>query len=398
MAALSRPRTLLVHNFYRERGGEDAVVEAEAELLSSNGHEVRLYGRHSGEIGERPRLGLAGDAVWSRRTARELEALASSFRPAIVHVHNVFPLVSPAVFWIARKLSVPVIQTLHNFRLLCPQGTFLRDGRVCEDCLGRVPWRAVLHGCYRGSVPQSAALTAAIGLHRLAGTFAERVTRFIALTRFARAKFVAGGLPAERIMVKPNFVDVGRPAELPRSGAVFVGRLSPEKGIGVLLRAHAMAPDLELTVIGDGPERAAVQSAEGVRWLGALPHAEVLERMQRAACLVVPSVCYEGFPRTIVEAFASALPVVASRLGPLPEIVADGSTGRLFEAGAAADLAQCLRWVHAHSDASRDMGANARRVYEAQYTAQRNYASLLRVYDEVLAEASSVPTSRNEHR
>ena len=394
MPGLNRPRTLLVHNFYQRRGGEDAVVEAEAELLSSQGHEVRLYGRHSSEIGAHPRLGLARDVVWSRRTARELAALAASFRPQVIHVHNVFPLVSPAVFWIGRSLSVPVVQTLHNFRLLCPEGTFLRDGRICEDCLGRVPWRAVWHGCYRGSVPQSAALTASITLHRAAGTYPGRVARFIALTQFARAKFVAGGLPPERIAVKPNFVDVERPDEGPRSGALFVGRLSREKGIDVLLRAVAMLPDLELTVVGDGPERAPEVPVR-TRWLGALPHAEVIERMREAACLVLPSICFEGFPRTIVEAFACGLPVIASRLGPLPEIVEDSRTGLLFEAGSAEDLARCLRQVRDSPAACRRMGENARQVYEARYTPQSNYASLLNVYNQA-AEAVSASTARIE--
>lgn len=380
-------RVLVAHNAYRERGGEDAVAEAEVELLRAHGHEVRVFARHNDEAVAQAPLSLALQTLWSRRTVRELRALLADFRPEVVHAHNTFPLISPSLYWAAHEARVPVVQTLHNFRLLCPQAMLLREGRVCEDCVGTLPWRGVLRGCYRGSVAHSAVLGTTVALHRAAGTWAHRVRRYIALNQFCRDKFVAGGLPAARIRLKPNFVALdARPQWDERAGGLFVGRLSAEKGVELLAAAAAEVPHVPLTVIGDGPGGTCARAAFGARWLGRQPLPQVLQHMQRALYLVLPSLWYENFPRTLVEAFACGLPAIASRLGALAEIVRDGRTGLLFDPGQAGDLASKLAWAEAHPEAMKRMGRAARAEYEARYTPARNHAQLLEIYRDALGD------------
>jgi glycosyltransferase involved in cell wall biosynthesis len=384
---MNRLRVLVVHNRYRHRGGEDSVAESEIALLRAHGHEVELYTRDSRELEALGPLDASAQALWSRRTAAEIGALCAAFRADLVHAHNTFPLISPSLYWSAFRAGVPVVQTLHNYRLLCVQGMFRLHDRICEDCLGRVPWRGVARGCYHDSVAQSAALATVVTLHRALGTFRDRVTRYIALTEFSRRKYVQGGLPAARIVVKPNFVDAPPPPDLPRGGALFVGRLSAEKGVGTLREALALAPRVEVDVIGSGPEEAALAGQPGVRLHGWRESADVLERMRNAGCLVMPSLWFECFPRVLAEAFACGLPVVASRVGALEELVEHGRTGLLVEPGSARALAAALEWARLHPGAMREMGLNARAQYEERYSPQRNYQQLMDVYAAAIGEA-----------
>lgn len=384
---MNKLRIVVVHNRYRQRGGEDSVAEAEIALLRANGHEVELYARDSRELETLGRLDASAQALWSRRTVAEIGRLCAAFRADLVHAHNTFPLVSPSLYWSAFRAGVPVVQTLHNYRLMCVQGMFRLRDRVCEDCLGRLPWRGVARGCYHDSVAQSAALATVVTLHRALGTFRDRVARYIALTEFSRRKYVQGGLPAARIAVKPNFVDAPAPPELPRAGALFVGRLTAEKGVGTLREALALAPRVALDVVGSGPEQAALAGRANVRLHGWLEPGQVLERMRAAACLVMPSVWFECFPRTLVEAFACGLPVIASRVGALEELVEPGRTGLLVEPGSPRSLARALEWARRHPEAMREMGLNARAQYEQRYTPRRNYAQLMDIYAAALGAA-----------
>jgi glycosyltransferase involved in cell wall biosynthesis len=379
-------KILIAHNAYQQRGGEDTVVDAEAALLRRHGHDVEMYRQHNDVLNEMPRASAAVTAIWSKRSTHDVDALCEQFQPDIIHVHNTFPLISPSLYWAATRNGVPVVQTLHNFRLLCPQAIFLRDGKVCEDCIGKVPWRAVTRKCYRSSATQSAVIAGMLTAHRALGTYRDRVTRYIALNRFARDKYIEGGLPAARFRIKPNFVvSEVQPGWHGRRGGLYVGRLSSEKGLDVLARATEAAPQIPVEVIGNGPLEDLARQAFGARWLGYLSLDDIMARMGRAQFLVLPSICYENSPRTIVEAFACGLPVIASRLGALADIVQDGVTGLLFQPGDGADLAAKMAWADAHPEEMTRMGQAARAQYEAEYTPERNYEVLMDIYDDAIS-------------
>lgn len=378
-------RVLVAHNAYQQRGGEDSVVDDEVALLRAHGAEVELMQAHNDDVAGMGRIELLGRTLWSRPAAQEMAARCRSFRPDVVHVHNSFPLMSPAIHWAAQEVGVPVVQTLHNFRLMCPQAMLLRNGKVCEDCVGRVPWRGAVRGCYRGSVAQSSVLAGMLVLHRGLGTWQRRVNRFIALNDFCRAKFIEGGLPAQRVVVKPNFVDLGPAADQARDGLLFVGRLSPEKGLDVLAAAARQA-QVTVKVVGSGPMQAALAQEPGLQLLGAMPMEQVLAQMRSSSALVMPSLWYENFPRTLVEAWACGLPVIASRLGAMESLIEDGVTGALFTAGDAAALAEKLRWAVGHGSVLAGMGHHARAHYEANFTAARNHAQLMSIYAQAIEE------------
>lgn len=380
-----RLNVLVAHNVYQQRGGEDSVVEAEIDLLRARGHAVHLYNRSNEDIANMPKASAALQALWSQQTIRELAALMHSFQPDVIHVHNTFPLMSPSLYWAASRAGVPVVQTLHNFRLLCPQAMFLREGKVCEECLGKLPWRGAVRGCYRGSKAQSTVLAGMVTLHRALGTWQNKVTRYIALNDFCRNKFIEGGLPADRIAVKPNFVDFDAPAASARSGFLFVGRLSAEKGVDVLVNAARALDSATVRVAGTGPEAALLLGVPGMEALGALSGDAVRAEMSQAMALVLPSICYENFPRTLVEAYGSCMPVIASRHGAMAELVQDGITGLLFDPGNAQDLADKMRWAQDHPQQIANMGLNARALYESEFTAERNYAQLIEIYKDAIA-------------
>jgi len=379
-------RIVVAHNAYLHRGGEDMVVGAEIALLRAHGHEVVEYRRDNSEITAMSKPGLLANTLWSRRTMDEMDRLIAGFCPDLIHAHNTFPLISPSLYWAAERAGVPVVQTLHNFRLMCLNALFLREGKVCEDCVGRVPWRGVARKCYRASTAQSTVLTGMLALHRGLGTYRNKVARYIALNDFCRRKFIEGGLPAGRIVLKPNFADLPMPQMTPRQGLLFVGRLSLEKGVETLARAGSLLPAPQLRVAGGGPEAQLLEGLAGVTRLGKLTGAGVLKEMSRAVALVLPSICYENFPRTIVEAFACGLPVIASRIGALASLVRDGETGILFEPGNPRDLAEKMAWTLAHPQQMMEMGAKARAQYEAEFSAEINYRLLMDIYAGVLAE------------
>lgn len=381
-------RILFVHNAYQQRGGEDSVVDDEVQLLREHGHTVELYRRDNHDIELMGRLAAARGTLWSSRTLREVDTLLSRLRPDVIHAHNTFPLISPSLYWAAAKCHVPVVQTLHNFRLLCPQAMLLREGRVCEDCVGKPPWPGVARRCYRGSLPQSAVLATMLVLHRGLGTYAGKVARYIALNDFCREVFVRGGLPANRLSVKPNFVADPGLGSATRVGFLYVGRLSAEKGIATLAAALAAAPNQQCQVIGTGPEERVIGKLPNVKMAGWRQGDYIAARMKNSLALVMPSLWYENFPRALVEAFACGLPVIASRLGAMAALVRDGETGLLFNPGDASDLAAKLAWAQAHPDAMRDMGEAARMEYESKYTPQKNLEILLAIYRQAMEEAA----------
>lgn len=389
-------KVLLIHNFYQQPGGEDVVVAAETRLLRAHGHDVVEYLEDNHRIEDMNRLELAGTTTWSRKASRDLESLLRCERPSIVHFHNTFPLISPSAYYACAEAGVPVVQTLHNYRLVCPGATLLRDGSVCELCLGRkVSWPGVIHGCYRGSRAATAAVTAMLATHRAMRTWQTKVDLYIALSEFARRKFIEGGLPPECVVVKPNFVHSDPGSKSGRGEyALFVGRLSPEKGLAVLLEAWAkISNPVPLRIVGSGPSFERVgecipqNRGAWVTMVGRLSPAEVLSTMRSARFVVAPSICYENFPLVVIEAYACGVPVIASRLGAMAEIVHDGRTGLHFTASDPDDLAAKVEWAWNHPEEMETMGRAARAEYEAKYTAERNYQMLLQIYKAVISRS-----------
>lgn len=385
-------KVLRVHNYYQQPGGEDQCFAAEIALLEANGHRVVRYTAHNDAIDAMGRIEVAARTLWNQHSYRELRALIRRERPAIAHFDNTFPLISPAAYYAARHEGIPVVQSLHNFRLFCADASFFRDGRVCEDCLGKaLPWPALQHRCYRNSVLATGVVAALQVSHRAIGTWQRQVNRFVALTEFGRRKFIAGGIPAEKIVVKPNFLATDPGIGAGDGGyALFVGRLSPEKGIETLLTAwERVGSHLPLKIVGDGPLRGTVQAAAErlpqIAWLGRRNSAEVLELMRHAAMLVFPSRCYETFGRVIIEAYAVGLPVVASNLGSMSELIVHGQTGLHARPGDPADLAAQVIRIATNAQERDAMRQGARAAFESAYTAERNYAQLMAIYHACLA-------------
>ncbi len=394
-------KVLLVHNEYQQPGGEDIVFRLEHQLLSDFGHRVVTYQRSNYEISRYStarRLLLIRQMTWAADTQRDMARLLRQESPDIVHVHNTFTQISPSIYAACRKAEVPVVQTLHNFRLLCPGATFYRDGHVCHECVTAGLHRSILHGCYRNSRLASAAVAGMLATHRRLSTWSHNITSYIALTEFARQQFIRGGLPGEKICVKPNFVDPD-PGQGTRSGgyAIFVGRLSPEKGLQTLLEAwYRLGNSIELRIVGDGPLRAELTNyaeqagLSSVRFMGRQDRSATQEAIKGALFLILPSVCYENFPMTIVEAFASGTPVICSRLGAMQEIVSHRHTGLHFEPGSSEHLAESVSWGWANPARMRAMGRAARRQFELKYTAEKNHSLLLDIYHRAMQEPSPV--------
>jgi glycosyltransferase involved in cell wall biosynthesis len=383
---------IIVHNRYQQHGGEEAVFEAEASLLESYGHRVRRLVFDNDDLPQSPspiqKLNLAVETVWSRPARIRLQEAIDELRPDVVHFHNTLPRISPAAYSVARAAGVAVVQTLHNYRLICANGLMYRDGHPCEDCLGQaLPAPALVHACYRGSRTQTAAVAAMLTLHRVRGTWQNDVDLYLSPSEFLRDKLIAAGMAPERIAVKANFVTPDPGMGCGDGGyALFVGRLTAAKGLETLLEAYRLNPHLPpLHICGDGELAPAVQIAAvldpRIVYRGRQHRDGVMREMDGAACLVFPSRWYENFPVTIVEAFARGLPVVASRLGAVTGIVEDRRTGRLFRAGSTVDLAEKLSDLFTRTEARRRMAVAARDEYLEKYTGERNYRLLIDAYE-----------------
>lgn len=378
-------RILQVHTTYREPGGEDIVVRAEAELLRSAGHEVLQYqtANPPGAVGAA--ASLAG-SPWNAAAAHAVRRFAAKVRPDVVHVHNTWYALSPAVVRASRAAGSAVVMTLHNYRLLCVNALLFRDGRPCEDCVGTHPWRGVRHGCYRGSVVLSVPPAVTIAVHRRLGTWRRDVDLFLALNAFSRALLVRGGLPPERIRVKPNFVDdPGARAKPARDSPVvlYVGRLVGQKGVETLVEGWRLLglTGLELVIVGDGPLRARLEerAPAGVRFTGQLSAEEVRERMLTARTLAFPSLSYEVQPRVILEALAAGLPVLASDLGGTPELLEPVGEGWTLRAGDPSAWAAGLRRLADQQHVDEASG-RARALYERTFTSASAAAALEAAY------------------
>lgn len=388
-------RVLQVHTRYRQRGGEDEVVEAERLLMTAAGIDVHPVVFDNADLTEGRSVvrdvALAAATVWSESARRRVAAVVDRIRPDVVHVHNTFAAASPSVYFATDgPRRVPVVQTLHNYRLVCPAATTFRAGDPCTDCVGRAfPWPSIVHSCVRGSRAQSATVAAMLVAHRALGTYRRHIAAYIALTDFQRRLLVAGGLPSRRVHVISNFLEATESSpDGPRDGVVFVGRLTIEKGVGPLVDAAAATPGA-LRVIGTGPLEPAVRGAAKaglLTALGQLSPDRVREHVAASVALVVPSVWYEGFPMVVLEAFASGTPVIASRIGSLAEIVEDGLTGLLVEPGNGVALAAAIRWALDHRGEMKRMGKAALQRFDERYAAERHLENLMAVYGSLLDE------------
>ncbi|BDA72011.1 probable glycosyl transferase [Rivularia sp. IAM M-261] len=383
-------RILSIHNCYQIRGGEDESRQAEERLLREMGHEVEVYEEHNDRIATMNSIHVASRTIWSQEAYQTVKQQLNKHTHDLIHVQNFFPLISPSIYYAAKAQGVPVVQTLRNYRLLCPNGLFFRDGQVCEDCVGKfVPLPGVVHGCYRESQVASAAVATMLTLHRTLRTWDNMVDIYIALTEFARQKFIQGGFSASKIVVKPNFVHPD-PGSGSGSGgyALFVGRLSVEKGLDTLLAAwEHLGGHIPLKIIGEGPLAAEVESATKrlpqVEWLGRRPMKEVYTLMGEAMFLIFPSKWYETFGRVAVEAFAKGTPVIAADIGAIAELVDSGRTGLLFPPGDSEKLAAQVEWAVSHPTELAQMRQEARAEYETKYTAEKNYQRLMEIYTQV---------------
>ncbi len=377
-------RVAMFHTTYAQPGGEDLSVALDIAQLRESGTEVLEY-----RAANPPRPGIRmAQALWrsnfNRRVYEDVRAFCRRHRPSIAHVQNFWYALSPSVHAACHAEQVPTVQTLRNYRLLCVNALLMRNGQPCEACVGHAPWRGVAYGCYRESRASSLLVARMIVDNRRRRTWLRNVDSFIALTPFARDRFVFGGLPADRIAVRPNSVADPGEASAPGYGAVYVGRLSAEKGVDILLNAWQHLPDVPLTIAGDGPLRdvviRAVDRLKNVSYSGQATNAECLAAIKRAATLVMASRWYEGFPRVIVEAYATGRPVIAPRLGSMADLVRDGVTGLLFEPGSFADLARCVTTLRENPDLAREMGKAARLDYERRYAPESTRQQLLDIY------------------
>ena len=394
-------RVLLVHNHYRQPGGEDRVFADELELLSRNGHDVIRFTADNSDLTGSGGLALAARAVWNADGHGRLTRLLREKNPQLMHVHNTFPLLSPAVYYAAKSRGTAVVQTLHNYRLMCPGATFFRDGEPCEKCLGKlVPWPSIVHACYRRSRAASSVAATMLAVHRLLRTWGRMIDVFVALTEFSRDKFIQAGIPAEKIVVKPNFVHPDPGMGVGGGNyALFVGRLAPGKGLDVLLAAWGrLCRGLPLKIVGDGPMQAQVVEAakrsESVQALGRKSHDDVRTLMRNASVLVFPSQWYEVSPMVLVEAYAAGLPVIASDIGAISELVEHGRTGLLFRPGDAEDLAAKVGWFLSHPTEARQMRVEARAEFLTKYTAERNYSALMEIYRRAIEGRGAVREPR----
>ncbi|MGI9533425.1 MAG: glycosyltransferase family 4 protein [Thermodesulfobacteriota bacterium] len=387
-------KVLVAHNYYREPGGEDVVFAAETELLRSHGHEVIEYTEHNSRINKMNPLSVITNTFWSRKSKSKLFEIINSEKPDIAHFHNTFSLISPSAYYACNMAGIPVVQSLHNSRLICPAATFYREDNVCEDCLGKTfAHPSVKYGCYRNSRAQTAIVAGMLAFHRLINTWKNKVDTYIVFTEFFKDKFVQNGIPSEKIAVKPHFIDPdpGLRDDISGNYAFFAGRFDKAKGIMTLLEAWKYNREIPLKVAGDGELLSEVKSfikendLKSVELLGYLSRKELINVMRGARFFIWPSECYETFGLVLTEAFACGVPVIASKNGLMIE-QEDGNSGLHFAVGDSKDLADKVKWAWDNPEKMIKMGKNARREYESKFTPEINYSMLLKIYKQAIEQ------------
>lgn len=378
-------RVLVLHSAYLsgDASGENRTVEEEIRLLSEAGHSVHAFLPPRKAASSLGQFRESVSAVWSADASRQVKQLIAEHQPDVVHCHNLFPALSPAVLRSASATGSAVVQTLQNYRLLCLPATFLRDGRTCELCLGRTPWRGVVHGCYRRSIRGSAVLATSISWHRAIGSF-DRVRLFLAASDFVRAKHVQAGFPADRIVVKPNFARATEPRQGPGDYFIYAGRLSAEKDVATLIRAAKRA-GVRLVIAGSGPDEAELRrsATENVTLAGHVTPERVGDLLRGARALVLPALSYEGAPVSIVEAYAAGVPVIANEIGAVPEFVKPGESGLLVPPRDTDALVAALACLVSDEESLR-LGSGALTTWQERYTPRVALRALEAAYEQAL--------------
>lgn len=393
---MKKYNVLMAHNYYQVPGGEDTVFHNEVNMLEKNGHKVTKYTRHNDEIknGLLSKLKLGIDTIFSFKTYKEVKKLIDENDIDVVHVHNTLPLISPSIYYAARAKKVPVVQTIHNFRLLCPGATFTRNGEICEDCISKGLGQSIKHRCYRGSLAQTFIMYAMLKFHMSIGTYDK--INYITLTEFNKKKLLSLVKGESKIYVKPNFVEKREQNERTLEDYfVYIGRLDEIKGINFLVEAwKEIDENIELYVIGTGPEEERVRTyieknnLKNVKLLGFMQREEAFEVIEKSRAIVIPSKWYEGFPMTIAESFSLGVPVIGSRLGNIESIIENEKNGLLFENSNKEELKNVIECIFYNKELNKMLGDNAYQIFINYYTDKINLKKLEEVYNDLVGDKS----------
>jgi len=385
---------LIAHNFYKQRGGEDVIFESESKLLEDHGHNIYRYAISNKDInGTFKSLAAGVSAVYNSASARRIKEVIADFNPDVIHVHNFWPMISPAIFYEAKKANVPIVHSIHNFRLLCPSAYLYFDHAIYEKSINKVfPFDAIRKGVYRNSKIQTAVLAFMTAYHNKMGTWKNKIDQFIINTEFAKKKFLASSLELtdSQFYVKPNFVPDYQQDSHQRQRLdqyLFVGRLSEEKGLEVLVETFKRLK-LPITIVGDGPLKNLVEQAANecptIHYVGFKNKQEVIEYLKTTRAMILPSLWYEGLPMTLMEAFCMGAPVIASNLGAMAETIVHGENGLLFETGSSVALEKQLNQLEQNENLRQKLASGARNAYLSRYTPEINYKMLVEVYQKAM--------------
>ncbi len=384
---------LLIHNRYLFAGGEEEVLRSEAKMLEMKGHRVYIYERSNEELSQKNLLGkivfVGRDLLFASKTYQDINHIVKEFKPDIAHLHNLFYMMSPSLLVALAKHRIPLVQTLHNYRYLCAAGTFFRNGKICEECLTSSRAKSLTYRCFKNSFMHTWFLKRLIDRLWSGDYLRKYVKRFIALSQFSRQKFISNGFDAAQVTVKSNFLsDDPGVGIVKEKYALYVGTMQPYKGVMTLLKAWQRFPDnYQLKLVGDGPlleQLKAFNQHPGVSFLGRCGQTQVLDLMRHSSVVVLPSECYENFPRVIVEAYACATPVIASRIGAITELIDEGKTGFLFEPGNDISLHAAIKKLLTDKDLVTTIGQHARLMFEQRYSMQVNYEQLMTIYRDAM--------------
>jgi len=402
----------MAHKFFHPAGGPETVLFQSMRVLNSLGHEVIPfsmkhprnlktpysryfvsevdYNNHNGDILKK--LKTAVNLIYSVEAEKKMEVLINDTRPQLAHLHNIYHQISPSILRALKRHGIPVVMTLHDFKLACPSYTFLRNGTPCEICEGRHFYKAVIHRCVKNSYLSSLLCATEMYLHKMLQTYSKGVDVFIVLSQFSKEKMIRYGLPEEKIEVLPNCIDVDQyhPHKMVGDYVLFLGKLSEKNGIFTLVQAMKHIPEVKLKVAGEGEmgpllkEYVAREGLKNLEFLGFVTGEKLAKLMQGCYFTVFPSLCYHNCPMSVLESLASGKPVLASDLGSVPEFVEDGVDGLLFEAGDPTDLAEKIKYLFRKPPLVKKMGIAGRLKIESRFSSETYYPRLLKIYQRLL--------------